>query len=56
MFLRIHRSAIVHVGALRSLERSPPGAVAAVLCDGTRVPVSRSRREAVLASLGVVRG
>ena len=55
-FLRVHRSALVQVGALRSLERSRNRAVAAVLQDGTRVPVSRSRREAVLSSLRVARG
>ena len=55
-FVRVHRSAIVQVRALRSLERARNGAVAAVLRDGTRVPVSRARRDAVLTSLRVGRG
>jgi two-component system LytT family response regulator len=55
-FIRAHRSAIVRVDAVQALERSSTGAMQCVLRDGTRVPVSRSRREAVTAALGDARG
>lgn len=55
-FLRVHRSAIVRLAVVRSLDRPPNGQMALVLDDGTRVPVSRSRREAVMRGLGELRG
>jgi two-component system LytT family response regulator len=55
-FIRAHRSAIVRVDAVQALERSSTGAMHCVLRDGTRVPVSRSRRDAVTAALGDARG
>jgi two-component system LytT family response regulator len=55
-FIRAHRSAIVRVDAVQALERSSTGAMHCVLRDGTRVPVSRSRREAVTSALGDARG
>ncbi len=51
-FIRAHRSAIVRLDAVQALERSSTGAMQCVLHDGTRVPVSRSRREAVTSALG----
>jgi two-component system LytT family response regulator len=55
-FIRAHRSAIVRVDAVQALERSSTGAMHCVLRDGTRVPVSRARREAVTSALGDARG
>lgn len=55
-FIRAHRSAIVRVDAVQAIERSSTGAMHCVLRDGTRVPVSRSRREAVTSALGDARG
>jgi two-component system LytT family response regulator len=55
-FVRAHRSAIVRVDAVQALERSNTGAMHCVLRDGTRVPVSRSRRDVVTSALGDARG
>ncbi|MEO7085432.1 MAG: LytTR family DNA-binding domain-containing protein [Gemmatimonadaceae bacterium] len=55
-FLRVHRSAIVRTSAVRGVERTETDQVFLVLADGTRVPVSRSRREATIATLGPIRG
>ena len=55
-FVRVHRSAIVRLAAVRTLDRSASGQLTVVLRDGTRVPTSRSRREAILEALGAVRG
>jgi len=52
VFVRTHRSAIVRVDAVRAVERGEDGRATLVLRNGTRVPVSRSRRAAVLAVLG----
>ena len=46
-FLRIHRSAIVNVGVVRELRHEARGPTTVTLRDGTRLPVSRSRRERV---------
>jgi two-component system LytT family response regulator len=51
-FIRVHRSAIVGVGEVRGVERTASRGTMIVLRDGTRVPVSRSRREAALRALG----
>lgn len=52
LFLRIHRSVIVNLECVQRLERSSDGQLTVVLMDGTRLPVSRSRREGVEAALG----
>jgi two-component system LytT family response regulator len=49
-FVRVHRSAIVNVERVRELRRTDGGSVV-VLRDGTAVPVSRRRREAVRRAL-----
>lgn len=55
-FIRVHRSAIVRLAMVRSLERPANGRYRVVLRDGTRVPVSRSRHTAVARTLGDLRG
>jgi two-component system LytT family response regulator len=55
-FMRVHRSAIVRLTVVRSLERPANGRHHLVLHDGTRVPVSRSRYTAVSRALGDLRG
>jgi two-component system LytT family response regulator len=52
VFIRVHRSAIVSLGEVRGTERTTHRSTVIVLRDGTRVPVSRSRRESVLQALG----
>ena len=47
-FMRVHRRAIVRLGAVRALETAGDGGGFAMLMGGTRVPVAR-RRKAVLA-------
>ena len=44
-FLRIHRSAIVNLTRVRAVETSVRGEGVAVLADGTRLKVTRARRE-----------
>lgn len=46
-FVRVHRSAIVRLAQVRALQHAADGEVWVVLRDGTRVPVSRRRRERV---------
>ncbi len=55
-FMRVHRSAIVRLAMVRSLEHPANGRHHLVLRDGTRVPVSRSRHAAVACTLGDLRG
>jgi two-component system LytT family response regulator len=52
-FVRAHRSAIVNIDRVRELRSASEsaGETALVLRDGTRVPVSRRRREQVAAAL-----
>jgi len=50
-FVRAHRSAIVNVARVRELRAEPSGETVLVLRDGTRVPVSRRRREHVVQTL-----
>jgi len=50
-FVRAHRGAIVSLARVRELRTEPNGETVAVLRDGTTVPVSRRRREHVLAAL-----
>lgn len=45
-FVRVHRSTIVNLRAVRELRRNPAGPLEVVLRDGARVEVSRSRRAA----------
>lgn len=54
-FVRVHRSAIVAVDRVREVLWDAPGEVVLVLRDGARVPVSRRRKEQVLAVLRAVR-
>lgn len=42
-FLRVHRSAILRLSAIRRLDSAPSGGGTALLEDGSEVPVSRSR-------------
>jgi two-component system LytT family response regulator len=51
-FIRIHRSAIVRLRELLELERSASRSLLAVLRSGARIPVSRSRRDALMRALG----
>jgi two-component system, LytTR family, response regulator len=50
-FVRVHRSAIVRLDRVRELRSSAFGEWSVVLRDGTRVPVSRRRREQVAAAI-----
>jgi two-component system LytT family response regulator len=51
-FLRVHRSAIVNLDAVRSVDVGGNGDYVLRLRDGSRIRISRSYREAVLAALG----
>ena len=44
-FLRIHRSAIVNLTRVRAVEAAARGEGVAVLVDGTRLKVTRAKRE-----------
>jgi|SRR5687768_13251579 len=46
-FVRVHRSAIVRLDRVREMRSASSGESVLVLRDGTRVPVSRRRREQV---------
>ena len=48
LFRRIHRSAIVRLDRVSRLETSEAGEFDVVLIDGTRIPVSRRHRRALL--------
>ncbi|RKY15366.1 MAG: DNA-binding response regulator [Planctomycetota bacterium] len=50
-FLRVHRSAMVAVARLRSLELAPGGTGKLLLDDGSELPVARSRLAEVRARL-----
>jgi two-component system LytT family response regulator len=50
-FVRVHRSALVNLGRVREVVDQRWGDAVAVLRDGTRVRVSRTRREALLEAL-----
>lgn len=50
-FLRVHRSAIVNLRAVREVRHRSHGDFEAVLADGTRVRVSRTRRGPLLSEL-----
>jgi two-component system, LytTR family, response regulator len=55
-FVRVHRSAIVRLDRVRELRSTGLGEGIIVLRDGTRVPVSRRRREQVAEVLRRVAG
>ena len=50
-FVRVHRSALVNLGAVRTLRPLSHGDAVTILTDGTSVRVSRSRRDAFEAAL-----
>ncbi|AHG88900.1 LytTr DNA-binding region [Gemmatirosa kalamazoonensis] len=50
-FVRAHRSAIVNIDRVRELRAESSGETVLVLRDGTRVPVSRRRREVVVDAI-----
>ena len=52
LFLRVHRSYIVNVGAIERIEATSKDSWCAVLKDGKRVPVSRSGYQKVRELLG----
>jgi two-component system LytT family response regulator len=54
MFLRVHRSVIVRMDRVEAMLRSPGGDYAVRLRDGTKLSVSRARREELERRLGVV--
>jgi two-component system LytT family response regulator len=56
VFVRAHRSAIVNLDRVRELRAGSAGEMLLVLSDGTRVPVSRRRREQVAVALRRVGG
>ena len=53
-FLRIHRSAIVNLEAVRELKPSPHGDFVVVLKSGKRLPLSRACRDRLEEALGTV--
>jgi two-component system, LytTR family, response regulator len=55
-FVRVHRSAIVALDRVRELRSTGQGDSVVVLRDGTRVPVSRRRRERVAEAIRRVAG
>lgn len=54
-FVRVHRSALVNLTRVREIVDGRWGDAVAVLRDGTRVRVSRTRREVLMAALGGTR-
>jgi two-component system, LytTR family, response regulator len=55
-FVRVHRSAIVPLGRIQELRSTLAGGTYVLLRDGTRVPVSRRRKESVASAIKGVRG
>lgn len=55
VFLRVHRSVIVRLALVELLHRSPGGDYEVQLRGGRRLPVSRSRHEALQRWLGMAR-
>jgi two-component system LytT family response regulator len=47
-FLRVHRSALVRLAAIRTLRRQSDGELTVVLASGAKVPVSRRRAAALV--------
>jgi two-component system LytT family response regulator len=54
-FAQVHRSAILRVGCVREFVSAANGETAAILRDGTKIPVSRRRREQFAALFRDVR-
>lgn len=52
VFVRVHRSAIANVNAIRSLEPVTSGDQRLILSDGTVLRLSRTHRSEVLEALG----
>jgi hypothetical protein len=50
-FVRVHRSALVNLERVHAVEEGRWGDAVAVLRDGTRVRVSRTRRDALMSAL-----
>jgi len=50
-FIRVHRSALVRLDAVRELRRTRTGGLVAILGSGVRVPISRRRCAAFAAAL-----
>jgi two-component system, LytTR family, response regulator len=50
-FVRVHRSALVRLDAVRELRRTRTGGLVAILGSGVRVPISRRRGAAFTAAL-----
>ena len=50
-FRRAHRRALVRLSGVRELAKTPDGELEAVLSSGARVPISRRRRAAFIATL-----
>ncbi len=55
-FLRVHRSVIVRITAVRSIERAGAGRLVLAMADGSRIAVSRSRRDAVVHAVSGIEG
>lgn len=55
LFFRIHRSAIVRLSKIESLQRGSGGDYGVRLRDGTELSVSRGRREELEERLGILR-
>jgi two-component system, LytTR family, response regulator len=51
-FARVHRSALVNLSRVREVVDGRWGDAVAVLRDGTRVRVSRTRRDVLMSALG----
>lgn len=52
MFVRVHRSAVVNIDFVASVDLLPHGEHVAVLSDGTRVRIGRAYRPTLLEALG----
>jgi two-component system LytT family response regulator len=50
-FIRVHRSALLRLEAVRELKRTRTGALVAILGSGVRVPISRRRSASFSAAL-----
>lgn len=50
-FVRVHRGALVRIGAVKSWRASPDGSLTLTLDGGHRIPVARRKRPDVLAQL-----
>jgi len=50
-FVRVHRSALIRIAAVRALEKLGNGELVAVLTSGAKVSVSRRRRAAMVDAL-----